>query len=277
MKLLTIGNTKTLKGQTIGYQTWILHLAPHKLSGYNTCPMASAGCAASCLNTAGRGGMIAVGETTNAIQRARISKTIRFFQDRAGFMADLVKDITAAIRKSTAAGFIPVFRLNGTSDIRWENVPVNGAPNVMTLFPSVQFYDYTKIANRRDLPPNYSLTFSRSESNEADILTAIQHGMNVAAVLRNGPAKVKVVKTLEEQLRDKAKREAAMAKRDPARPKVSRPRKVDLSWFPQHLFGLPVISGMEHDLRFLDPKGVIVGLEAKGEAKYDTTGFVVSV
>jgi hypothetical protein len=277
MKLLTIGNTKTLKGQTIGYQTWILHLAPHKLSGYNTCPMASAGCAASCLNTAGRGGMIAVGETTNAIQRARIGKTIRFFQDRAGFMQDLVKDITAAIRKSTAAGFIPVFRLNGTSDIRWETVPVNGAPNVMTLFPAVQFYDYTKIANRRALPPNYSLTFSRSESNEADILTAIQHGMNVAAVLRNGPAKVKVTKTLEEQLRDKAKRQAMMAKRDPARPKVSRPRKVDLSWFPQHLFGLPVINGDEHDLRFLDPKGVVVGLNAKGSAKYDTSGFVLSV
>jgi hypothetical protein len=277
MKLLTIGNTKTLKGQTIGYQTWILHLAPSKVSGYNTCPMASAGCASSCLNTAGRGGMIELGETTNDIQRARISRTLRFFQDRTGFMLDLVKEITASIRKSTAAGFIPVFRLNGTSDIRWETVPVHGAPNVMTLFPSVQFYDYTKIANRRDLPANYSLTFSRSESNEADILTALQHGMNIAVVLRNGPAKVKVVKTLEEQLRDKAKRQAAIAKRDPARPKVARPRKVDLSWFPQHLYGLPVVNGDEHDLRFLDAKGVVVGLNAKGGAKYDTSGFVVSV
>lgn len=277
MKLLTIGNTKTLKGQTVGYQTWILHLAPSVLSGYNTCPMASAGCKASCLNTAGRGGMIAVGETTNAIQRARIRKTVRFFEDRAGFMTDLVKDITAAIRKSTAAGFIPVFRLNGTSDIRWENIPVGTFRNVMEMFSTVQFYDYTKLPNRKNLPPNYSLTFSRSESNEGHILTAIQHGMNVAVVLRNGPAKVKKVKTLEEQLRDKAKREAMMAKRNPDRVKVARPRKVDLSWFPQNLYGMPVINGDEHDLRFLDPKRVVVGLNAKGDAKYDRSGFVVNI
>ena len=44
---------------------------------------------------------------------------------------------------------------------------------------------------------------------------------------------------------------------------------------PTHWNGFPVINGDENDLRFLDPKGVVVGLKAKGKAKSDTTGFVV--
>jgi hypothetical protein len=44
---------------------------------------------------------------------------------------------------------------------------------------------------------------------------------------------------------------------------------------PTNWNGYPVINGDENDLRFLDPKGVVVGLTAKGKAKTDTTGFVV--
>ena len=43
---------------------------------------------------------------------------------------------------------------------------------------------------------------------------------------------------------------------------------------PETYLGLPVFNGDESDLRFLDPKGVVVGLYAKGKAKKDTTGFV---
>ena len=39
--------------------------------------------------------------------------------------------------------------------------------------------------------------------------------------------------------------------------------------------GIPVYDGDDSDLRFLDPKQVVVGLKAKGKAKKDTTGFVV--
>ena len=79
MKLLSIGNPKILKGMKQGYMTYILHLAPADVSGYNTCPKATAGCKAACLNTAGRGGMFKKGETTNVIQKARIRKTKLFF------------------------------------------------------------------------------------------------------------------------------------------------------------------------------------------------------
>jgi hypothetical protein len=45
---------------------------------------------------------------------------------------------------------------------------------------------------------------------------------------------------------------------------------------PDTFLGLQVINGDEHDLRHLDPKGVIVGLLPKGrKAKRDTSGFVV--
>jgi hypothetical protein len=176
MKLLTLGNTKTVKGEAMGYQTYIMHLAPSTLSGYQTCPMASEGCASACLNTAGRGRF-------TAIQEARIRKTKWFFEDRESFMIQLVKDIYAAIRKAKREGFTPVFRLNGTSDIRWETVAVLGYRNVMDLFPQVQFYDYTKLPNRRNIPANYHLTFSRSESNEH----LIPQGMNVAVVFDSLP------------------------------------------------------------------------------------------
>ena len=176
MKLLTLGNTKTVKGEAMGYQTYIMHLAPSTLSGYNTCPMASEGCASACLNTAGRGRF-------TAIQEARIRKTKWFFENREDFMYTLVKDIKAAIRKAEREGFIPVFRLNGTSDIRWETVSVLDYRNIMEMFPNVQFYDYTKLPNRRDIPANYHLTFSRSESNEH----LIPQGMNVAVVFDSLP------------------------------------------------------------------------------------------
>jgi len=182
MKLLSTGNPKLMKGEKKGYLSFVLHLAPSDLSGYNTCPMASNGCRAACLNTAGRGGVIKKGETTNKIQTARIRKTRMFFEHRAEFLSQLVADIKLGIKQAEKTGMIPAFRLNGTSDIRWETVPVNGATNLMSLFPNVQFYDYTKRENRRNLPANYHLTVSRSETNEANVF-ALPY--NVAVVFNS--------------------------------------------------------------------------------------------
>ena len=57
-KLLGVGTSyKTIKSEKVGVLTGILYMAPYNLSGKNVCPNASAGCAAACLNTAGRGAM----------------------------------------------------------------------------------------------------------------------------------------------------------------------------------------------------------------------------
>jgi hypothetical protein len=239
MKLLSTGNPKILKGLKQGFNTYILHLAPANLSGYETCPKRTAGCTAACLNTAGRGGMFKKGENTNMIQQARIRKTKMFFENRVQFMADLVKDIELAIKQSAKKDLTPVFRLNGTSDLAWEKYEVvRGGKlfrNIFDAFSEVTFYDYTKIPGRKvkDIA-NYSLTFSEADGNALDTLNAIRAGMNVATVF-------------------------GIKKNTP---------------MPKMWNGLPVFNGDDSDLRFLDPKGVVVGLYAKGKAKKDTSGFV---
>ena len=226
-KLLSTANPKIQKGTKLGYLSFILHLAPAKLSGYNTCPKATAGCEAACLNTAGRGGMFRKGETTNVIQKARIRKTLEYFNQREEFLADLEQDINKGIKLAKKLGLTPVFRLNGTSDLSVEKW------GIFEKFPTVQFYDYTKILGRKVAQyANYHLTFSAADGNDADVTKAIAQGMNIAMVF------------------DK---------------------------LPETYMGVEVINADEHDLRFLDKKGVIAGLKAKGRAKKDTTGFVKRV
>ena len=239
MHLLSTGNPKVLKGIKQGYNTYILHLAPATLSGHNTCPKATHGCAAACLNTAGRGGMFKKGENTNNIQKARIRKTQLFYDNRELFMDYLVKDILLAIKQSKRLGLTPVFRLNGTSDISFEKYSVKMGnviySNIFEAFGYLQFYDYTKVLGRKvNGIPNYHLTFSAADGNDSDVYAAIQQGYNIATVF-------------------------GLKKTEP---------------MPEYYNGLPVYNGDESDLRFLDPKGVIVGLYAKGKAKKDNSGFV---
>jgi hypothetical protein len=233
-KLLSTANPKIQKGTKLGYLSFILHLAPADLSGKNTCPKATAGCKAACLNTAGRGGMFRKGENTNMIQKARIRKTKYFFNDRDAFMMDLYKDIQKGIKMAEKLDLIPVFRLNGTSDLSWEKYTVGTTDmNLFQLFPNVQFYDYTKVLGRKVSQYfNYFLIFSKADGNDADVAGAMAQGMNVAAVF---------------------------------------------DAIPESYNGRDVINADETDLRFLDPKGVIAGLKAKGKAKKDYSGFVIRV
>lgn len=228
LKLLTTGNPKTEKGAALGYLTAILHLAPADLSGRNLCPWASPACIAACLNTAGRGGIFKRGETSNAIQRARIARSQWFADDRPGFIAALLHEIAAHVRRAHRHGLRPCVRLNGTSDLPWERI----APEIFATFPDVVFYDYTKAPHRmrEALPGNYSLTFSRSEVNGAEVLR-LPADANVAVVFAKA--------------------------------------------LPETWSGRPVIDGDRTDLRFLDARGVVVGLRAKGRAKRDTSGFVI--
>jgi hypothetical protein len=176
--LLTFGNPKTAKGEARGWLTAVLHLAPANAAGLGTvCASATAGCMAACLNTAGRGGIMAHGATTNAIQEARKRRTAFYKLDRKGFARALAEDIAKAERKAARLGLRLAVRVNGTSDL-----PML-AHAMAQRFPHVVFYDYTKHANpkARELP-NYHLTFSRSESNESAWFQAIRSGVNVAVV-----------------------------------------------------------------------------------------------
>ncbi len=151
-------------------------------------------------------------------------------------MAQLVVDVTKFIKYCGKQNVMPVIRLNGTSDIRWENIPIGDYAHIFAAFPDVQWYDYTKIANRKTANiPNYHLTFSYSAANPLyakQVKIAMDKGMNMAVVWRS----VHVI--------------------------------------PETFMGRKVVSGDADDLRFLDPDGVMVSLYAKGKAKKDTSGFV---
>lgn len=230
-------NPKTKKGRARGYSTAIMHFAPSDLSGMNVCQFATAGCRAACLNTAGHGGIIRKGETTNAIQLARIARTNHFRFDRFNFNAELVVAIQTHVRRAVRKGLTPVVRLNGTSDLPWEKLRLNDGRTVLETFPEIQFYDYTKnakraIANARgEHPANYHLTFSRAESNQSDVDAVVAAGGNVAVVFAK--------------------------------------------YLPDVYGGRRVVNGDTDDLRFLDPSGVVVGLKAKGRGRSDDSGFVV--
>jgi hypothetical protein len=188
MELLTVGNPKLMKGEKKGFLSFVLHLAPADLSGYETCPKRTAGCTSACLNTAGRGGIFKKGETTNVIQQARIRKTKMFFENRPEFMSKLLKDINNAIKYADKKGLTPVFRLNGTSDIAWEKYEILDGRNIFQMFPEVQFYDYTKMRNRKVKHlTNYHLTFSKADGNDLDVRLAVNEGMNVAVVFKVVP------------------------------------------------------------------------------------------
>lgn len=184
-KLLSTANPKIQKGTAKGYLSFILHLAPADLAGYEVCPKRTKGCTDACLNTAGRGGMFKKGENTNMIQKARIRKTKYFFEHRNSFLQDLEADIRKAIKFAAKQGLKPVFRLNGTSDLSWEKY------YIIEKFPDVQFYDYTKILGRKIAHlPNYHLTFSAADGNDADVQKALAQGMNVTVVYDRIPEDV---------------------------------------------------------------------------------------
>lgn len=228
--LLSVGvDAKTIKGEKFGYLTGILYLSPADLSGVNLCSMAEkAGCKFGCLNMAGRGQF-------NSVQAARLNKTKYFLNDQDGFMLDLVRDIKKLVNKAAKLNLIPVVRLNGTTDIRWEDKTTLHGRTIFEVFPEVQFMDYTKIPNRKDIPSNYDLTFSFSGADTFKKYNkqAINSGNRMAVVFRTAAE------------------------------------------IPEYFEGMQVVNGDESDLRFLDPQGVVVALYAKGRARKDTSGFVV--
>ena len=233
-------DAKTDKGTASGYLTGILYLAPGQLAGVgNLCVHASAGCLAACLFTAGRAGIF------EAVNAARVMRTRFLHDNRAGFIAAIKGEIAALIRKAKRRGLRPVLRLNGTSDLPWEKL----APDIFTEFPRLRVYDYTKSLRRAiafakgELPRNYHLTFSYSETNAAAAGIALAAGVNVAAVADGV----------------KPGQRFALPGLNDARPTFSADR---------------------HDLRFLDRKatdgrGRIGILKAKGKAKADKSGFVI--
>jgi hypothetical protein len=179
-RLLSPGHTnaKTAKNEI---KTFILYLAPYNQNeaGVNICPKASKGCALACLFKAGRGAF-------NSVQNARINKTNFYIYNKALFIKKLAGEIIKETAKAKKKGEQIAFRLNGTSDQDFIYLLKKYAGlNIEDLAPVAVFYDYTKILGKVKKyinAPNYVLTFSRAEDNEAEALEALSLGANVSAV-----------------------------------------------------------------------------------------------
>jgi hypothetical protein len=193
--LLSTNNVKTMKGEKLGYLTYILYMSPYKANskGKNVCSHASQGCANSCLVGSGMGGIY------EGVKQGRINKTEYFLSSRIEFLNQLKSEIEKAIIKNKDKAIITI-RLNGTSDLPYENFKVfeNNTKNIFEIFPSIQFYDYTKNYTRFDkvLPSNYDLTFSRSETNENKALSILKRGFNTAMVFDKLPSEYKGFKVI---------------------------------------------------------------------------------
>ena len=216
-------SAKIVKNKKYNVDTYIIYLAPAKLSGYNVCPMASEGCIKACLNESGHNKIGKILDSGySKITESRIKKTKMYFEDRSFFVdwtiAEIKKYKAAAERK----GMEFSVRINGTSDLNIETMRNADGKNILQLFPDVQFYDYTKVYSRLHLTkkyPNYHLTFSYSGENMAACMLALMDGYNVAMVF------------------DKK--------------------------LPDTFMGYTVVNADNSDLRYLDEKGVICGLVYK--------------
>jgi len=182
--LLSTNNAKTIKGNKLGYLTYILYMSPYKANskGKNVCSHASKGCVESCLVGSGFGGMY------TSVKKGRVDKTEYFLSDRVGFLHQVKSEIEKAIKKNEGKAIVTI-RLNGTSDIPFENFRIFEGKNIFEIFSDIQFYDYTKNHLRFDkvLPSNYHLTFSRSETNHKKSIELLNRGVNVAMVFDKLP------------------------------------------------------------------------------------------
>lgn len=175
-------SSKLIKNKKVsGQYTYIIYLAPYKQSGYNVCPYSTPECRMGCLSNSGRAGMEYVAGKT-IISNCRITKTKLLFEHQTYFMNWVVAEMTRWQNKAKKDGFEFSARLNGTSDIHWENILLNGK-NIYELFPDVQFYDYTKSPKKMDLEiSNYHLTYSFTGKNNKIAKKLIEKGKNVAVV-----------------------------------------------------------------------------------------------
>ena len=226
-RILGTASTKTVKGEKLGYLTAIVYLTPSK----ELCAMSElAGCLIPCLASAGRGAF-------NSVQAARLAKTVFFKKHNRAFMLSLCADIWTMVNKAKKQNKTLLIRLNGTSDILYENIIVLDGKNVFQLFPKVQFYDYTKHPSRKlegKTVNNYDLTYSYSGITPDSITLKGVHNP------------------------------------DNSRIAVVFMRKEDI---PSTFRAWSVIDGDDTDVRHIEPKGVVVSLYAKGKAKKDNSGF----
>ena len=173
-----------------------------------------------------------------SVIKSRIAKAKRFMRARAEYMRDMTSAIRAAYRKAQREGLLLCVRPNGSTDIPFEGIKAGDSLSLIAAFPSIQFTDYTKSFKR-------ALAHARGQFPDNYHLTFSRSETNEPQCMHILQAGGNVAVVFGNGL-------------------------------PDVWNGFPVINGDLHDLRHLDPRGVVVGLSPKGpKAKRDQSGFVV--
>jgi hypothetical protein len=178
------------------------------------------------------------GKFTN-VQESRINKSKYWIFDRVAFNKQLLNELVNINTKAIIGNYKVAIRLNGTSDIDHIGLILRYCNFDVLTLSNLYFYDYTKSIKQIEkyLGTSYKLTFSRSESNDEQVKNVLQMGGNVAVVFNLS----------------------------------------NNATLPLKYQGYNIINGDDTDLRYFDPNNVIVGLKAKGMAKYDLSGFSLNV
>jgi len=261
----TNGRLKVPKELDIEIQ--MMSFAPYDLSGYNICPKSTPECRKVCLGITKYGLTVKQEEHIKCkMLLSRVKRTILYKEHFEYFSNRLISELIDRIKKAKKRDKTIAIRLNGYSDVLWENVdfsvfyedirskyysiykkePKNS--NIMSLFPDITFYDYTKYKynerTSKDLPKNYHLTYSISESSgKEEIKNNLLNNRNVAVV---------VTKDLKERLLNE-----------------------------EEIATYQIIDGDEYDYRVYDEtfksnkkKGLIILLEAVSDATKIESNFI---
>lgn len=243
-RIFSFTSPKALKADRYGYLNGIHYLAPHTLASVgNLCPHASPACSAACLGwTSGQASMVHNVTSRrvqgNSVRQSRIDKARRFMRDRRGYMRDVVRSIELAQERAKKLRRKLCIRLNGSSDIGWES-----------------------IACERNATPYQSVIHAFPDVQFVD------YTKNFLRLKRPLPANYHLTLSRSEVNESQCLEALASG------------RNVAVVFAASHhgtWKGFRVIDGDKHDLRHLDPRGVVVGLSPKGRAaKKDESGFVV--
>jgi hypothetical protein len=171
----------------------------------------------------------------NSVQAARHQRTVEYFKSPASFRRKLIKEILKHSKYCFKKDLNCCVRLNGTSDLDWPTV-----------------IDYFK--RNATCPPYQNVVFYDYTKNFWKVVFNWQKDYYLTY------SRHEHTKTWQLWLLKLLGKNSAVVFDGP---------------LPARYKGIKVYAGDDSDLRFLDPKGIIVGLRAKGNAKKDTTGFVV--
>lgn len=238
-RIFSIDSAKAIKAQDYGYLNAIHYMAPATMAGVgNLCPKATAPCISACLGWySGQASMVAHDADINSVRQSRIEKARRFMRDRAAYMRDVVRSIELAEIKARRMGLKLCVRMNGSTDIAWEGIACErGGVRYRNLMEAFPHIQFV----------DYTKIASRMKRP----LPANYH-LTLSRNEENDATVIDIVR---------AGGNAAVV----------------FDHVPAMWQGFRVIDGDAHDLRHLDPRGVIVGLSPKGrKAKRDASGFVV--